>query len=281
MFIRRRQDVGAHLNLPDSVLLRRFSSPRSLASKPLVYETTQAWTHGSLASNILSHSCNSIFKCGHPLWPLCKCSLWRHDHVPGIADRMQKELTSLSSSSMKVSGARLLSPSCCWSSSWSAPSACDQRYLYMVMPPERTFTMYRYRWSHAEGADQLELQQHEGERSRAPLTFMLLELKLVSSFCMRSAIPGTWSCRQREHLPCTGIADRMQKELTSLSSSSMKVRGAEPRSPSCCWSSSWSAPSACDQRYPVHGHAARENIYIKVTADVHTWRWSCSCVRGC
>jgi len=61
----------------------------------------------------------------------------------------------------------------------------------------------------------------------------------------------------------------MQKELTSLSSSSMKVRGAEPRSPSCCWSSklvSFLLHAISDTRYM--GHAPRENIYIKVTADV-------------
>jgi len=90
---------------------------------------------------------------------------------------------------------------------------------YMVMPPERTLPCTGIADRNAEGADQLELQQHEGERSRAPLTFMLLELKLVSSFCMRSAIPGTWSCRQREHLPCTGIADRIAEGADRLSSS--------------------------------------------------------------
>ena len=93
----------------------RFRAPEALFQPSFlgleasgIHETTQAWTHGSLASNILSHSYNSIFKCGHPLWPLCKCSLWQDNHVPG------------------------------------------------------------YHWSHAEGADQLELQQHEGEQGSAP-----------------------------------------------------------------------------------------------------------------
>jgi len=104
----------------------------------------------------------------------------------------------------------------------------DQRYLYMVMPPERNLPCTGIADRMQKELTSLSSAGMKGERSRAPLTFMLLELKLVSSFCMRSAIPGTWSCRQREHLPCTGIADRMQKELTSLSSSSMKVRGASP-----------------------------------------------------
>jgi len=79
----------------------------------------------------------------------------------------------------------------------SAPSACDQRYPVHGHAARENIYHVQVSLIASEGADQLELQQHEGERSRAPLTFMLLELKLVSSFCMRSAIPGTWSCAER------------------------------------------------------------------------------------
>jgi len=68
MFIRRRQDVG------DTSQPTRFRAPEALfpasflGLEGLWYTRDHAaWTHGSLASNILSHSYNSIFKCGHPL----------------------------------------------------------------------------------------------------------------------------------------------------------------------------------------------------------------------